>query len=141
MPRKDIENVLETLESLDPEDLPKLLSLLEKNKESEQPKSYGENDVKQLQESYDSFLRNYEFKKGEVVKWKKGLKNRRLPEENQPAIVIEVLDEPIINSESNSGTPYFREPLNIALGIIDRDGDFLIFHYDKRRFEPYIGDY
>jgi hypothetical protein len=137
MPSKDIENLLEALESLNPEDIPKVLSLLEKKKESEQPKSYGEDDVKQLQESYDSFLQNHDFKKGELVKWKRGLKNRKFPEENQPAIVTELLDEPIINSESNSGTPYFREPLNIALGIIDRDGDFLIFHYDKRRFEPY----
>ena len=137
MPSKDIENILEALESLNPEDVPKLLSLLEKKKESELPKSYDENDVKQLQESYNSFLQDYDFKKGELVKWKKGLKNRKFPEENQPAIVIELLDEPIVNSESNSGTPYFREPLNIALGIIDRDGDFLIYHYDKKRFESY----
>lgn len=114
-----------------------MLSVLNKKRESEQPKNYGEDDVRQLQLSYDIFSQNNNFQKGQFVKWKKGLKNRKFPEENQPAIVIELLDESIIQSERDSGTPYFREPLDIALGIIDRNGDFLIFHYDKRRFEPY----
>ena len=114
-----------------------LSSLLKKQQESEQPKSYSEDDVKELQTSYESFLQIYDFKNGQFVKWKKGLKNKKFPEDNQPAIVIEVWNEPTIDSESRSGTPYIREPLDIALGIIDRDGDFSIFHYDKRRFEPY----
>lgn len=137
MPNQDLEKLLETLENVKPEDVPELLSLLNKKREREQSKNYGKDDVRQLRLSYDRFLQNYNFQKGQVVKWKKGLKNRKFPEENQPAIVIEVLDEPIIQTERDSGTPYFREPLDIAIGIIDRDGDFLIFHYDKRRFEPY----
>jgi len=31
----------------------------------------------------------------------------------------------------------FREPLDIALGVLGNEGELLIFHYDCRRFEPY----
>ena len=38
--------------------------------------------------------------------------------------------------KQDSGTPYFNEPLDLILGLIDEEGDFAIFYYDKRRFEP-----
>ena len=75
------------------------------------------------------------FEPGDVVKWKKGLKNKKSPEEEQSAIVIQVLDEPVIQDERDSGTPYFREPLDLILGVLDQDGDLMLYHYDKRRFE------
>jgi hypothetical protein len=139
MSDQDIEQILREIKSqgVKPEEMQEMLALFKKQKESEQSKKYNEFDVKDLQASYERLLQTYNFQKGQLVIWKKGLKNRKFPEENQPAIVIEVLDEPLIQSERDSGTPYFREPLDIALGIIDRDGDFLIFHYDQRRFKPY----
>jgi len=75
-----------------------------------------------------------EFKTGDVVKWKKGLKNKKYPEEEQLVMVIQELEEPIIQSERDSGTPYFREPLDLILGVLDQDGDLMLYHYDKRRF-------
>ena len=74
MPNKNIEQLLEVLDNVKPEDVPELLSLLKKQQESEQPKSYSEDDVKELQTSYESFLQIYDFKNGQFVKWKKGLK-------------------------------------------------------------------
>jgi hypothetical protein len=71
------------------------------------------------------------------VKWKENLKNRKLPGKNQPAIVIAILDEPVISTDDESGSPYFLETLDIILGIIVDDGSFLTFYYDSRRFEAY----
>jgi len=64
-------------------------------------------------------------------------RNGCLKRKNQPAVVMEVLEQTLIQSEQDTGSTYFREPLNIALGLIDRDGILISFHYDSRRFEPY----
>jgi hypothetical protein len=69
--------------------------------------------------------------------WKEKLKNRKFPLENQPAIVVSILDEPIVSKDDESGSPYFLETLDIILGLIVDDGTFLTFHYDSRRFESY----
>lgn len=31
----------------------------------------------------------------------------------------------------------YREPLDLLLGILHKDGDFLMYHFDSRRFQPY----
>lgn len=76
---------------------------------------------------------------GLLAVWKRGLKNRRFPAYGEPTIVMEVLEQPVVDSEHGAGWPYFREPLDLLLGIVDKDGDFLVYHYDHRRFEPYEG--
>lgn len=82
--------------------------------------------------------KTHAFTKGQLVQWKKGLKNKRTPAYGEPVVVLEVLDQPIFDEETKSaGSPYFREPLTLVAGEIDGDGDLLCFHYDARRFEPY----
>lgn len=113
-----------------PEEVLKELSLIQ----SEQSvRSYDDADVQRLETAYNHFLQAHDFQTGQIVKWKKGLKNKKLPEENQPAIVLEVLDKPLY-LEGDSGSPYFREPLALVLAILDDEGDFMTFYYDKRRF-------
>jgi len=119
--------LLKLLENMDRKTLVKQLE--------EADEKYDKNHTDQLLNLYNEFQFSNKFEKGQIVKWKKGLKNKRLPRENQPAIVIELLDEPIY-SDFNSGTPYFREPLDLLLGFIGMQDDFIIFYYDKRRFEP-----
>jgi len=121
----------------------KLLALLEKLSEVQTNDAaisteeiYDESYIDKLKIAYNSMLELHKFSKGQIVKWKKGLKNRRLPKENQPAIVWDVLSEPIIQDDRDAGTPYFREPLDIALALLDKEGDLVIFHYDSKRFEP-----
>jgi hypothetical protein len=95
---------------------------------------YGE--LSKLKQKVETLLQPPpKFQTGDVVKWKKGLKNKKYPEEEQLAMVIQELEEPIIQSERDSGTPYFREPLDLILGVLDQDGDLMLYHYDKRRFE------
>jgi hypothetical protein len=78
------------------------------------------------------------FKMGQPVRWKKGLKNRRRPTYNEPAIVVKVLSEAVFDSkDEGASTPYFQEPLDILLGLLDEDDDLIVFHFDSRRFEPF----
>ena len=76
------------------------------------------------------------FAKGQVVKWKPGLKNRNVPEYGQPAVVTCVLSKVIYEETAGSGTPYFMEPLTIIIGFHHED-DLVEFYVDGRRFEPY----
>lgn len=77
-----------------------------------------------------------EFRRGQLVRWKPGLRNKLLPEYGYPAIVLDVLREPMINRADPPNSPFFRERLDLALGVLDAAGDFVCFHFDARRFEP-----
>lgn len=75
-----------------------------------------------------------EFKPGDIVEWKKGLKNKRYPAYEGVAVVIEKLEQPIYDDSDGPGSPYFREPLDLILGLNDEEGNFVLFHFDSRRF-------
>lgn len=79
------------------------------------------------------------FSSGDLVVWKDGLRNKKMPPENVPAVVIKQLPEPLYSPEKESGSAYFREPLDLVAGFIDDDGDFVIFHFDSKRFKKYSG--
>jgi hypothetical protein len=83
------------------------------------------------------FLTEYTFRKGDFVVWKEELKNKIRPAYNEPCVVIDILSTPIYDKEKSAGTTYLNEPLDLVLGVLDSDGDFIVFHYDKRRFQPY----
>ena len=101
-------------------------------------KCYSKSDIDELKQRNESFLEKYKFEKKQILKWKKGLKNRILPMENQPVIVVDILNPPLLSTEKESGSPYFHESLDIILGFIDEKHDhFIVFHYDSQRFEPY----
>jgi len=87
-----------------------------------------------LRERLESFTRREFFQPGDVVQWKVGLKNKRLPKSDQFGVVVETLPSPITDDEKGSSGSYFLEPLDIKIGLIDDDGDFVIFHFDSRRF-------
>jgi len=74
---------------------------------------------------------------GELVQWKPGMKNRTTPEYDMPMVVVEVLAAPFLDTKFDSGSVYFREPLDIILGFIDEGDEFSALYYDSRRFELY----
>ena len=87
-----------------------------------------------LQEMYKSLTAaEPQFTPGQVVKWKPGLRNKKA---TGPFVVVETLDPPRMNTEDQSGSPYFCEPLDVVLGHVDSDGDFMLYHYDSRRMQP-----
>lgn len=92
--------------------------------------------ITRLKEIFGIFNTTKVFEVGQIVKWKKGLKNKNFPIENQPAIVLEILKEPIYG-EGEYGTPIYREKLDLILGMIDEEEEFIHFYFDSRRFEPY----
>lgn len=94
---------------------------------------------RRLIELADSMDTLHTFRKGQLVRWKAGLKNRSTPAYNEVAVVRDVLADPVFDECEQgkcAGTPYFGEPLTLVLAFLDSDGDFLEFRYDGRRFEP-----
>ena len=102
------------------------------NNESPDPTHLAKLRLKELAERLDE---THTFSKGQFIRWKPGLKNKRSPEYGEPAIVIGVLPRPIYESTETSGSPYFMEPLSIIIGLY-LDEDLVEFHVDGRRFEP-----
>jgi len=91
-----------------------------------------------LNTTYRVFLECYEFNEGQFVEWKQGLKNRFLPRLREPAIIIKLLKSPEFDTEKDSGTPYFKEPLDMIIGVLEENEEnLLFFHVDKRRFKPF----
>ncbi|OUD14257.1 hypothetical protein [Thioflexithrix psekupsensis] len=121
--------------SISPEDvdvLKKLGKLFQEKSIEKSPERYEDD----LERKFNLFMEETpEFKKGDIVRWKKGLKNKKYPKEDQLCKVVEVLKEPIIEESRDSGSPYYREPLDLILALLDSESGLLVFHYDKRRFE------
>jgi len=95
------------------------------------PKSFAD-----LKQALNCFLEEPKrpFRVGDVVYWKEGCANRKRPKVDEPAVVLEVLPHPVYGDEKSAGTPYFHEPLDIVLGMLDSDGDLTRYCFDKRRF-------
>lgn len=92
-------------------------------------------DILRLKKIYESLISVTRFEPGDIVQWKTSLKNRRYPEYEQPAIVLEVLSDPFFDDEDTTASPYYREPLDLKLGFFDQDGDLVSYYFDSRRFE------
>lgn len=94
-----------------------------------------------LRERFDSLTQPHAFAPGDLVTWKPGLKNKRFPRYGLPAVVIEVLETPVFDRDDEAGSTYFREPLDLVLGLIwDSNpgrGELVTFYYDQRRFQPW----
>lgn len=88
-----------------------------------------------LLDKYHRLNDRHRFEGGSLVRWKPGLRNKRRPELGEVAIVLEVLDDPVLDLTEGSGSTYFREPLDLIIGVLDDQGDLLAFHADSRRFE------
>jgi hypothetical protein len=98
------------------------------------PTELHQHKLKELADRLDQF---HSFTKGQFVKWKPGLRNRKFPDYGEPAIVTAVLPIAIYDpSEVTAGSPYFQEPLTFVVGTY-REDEFLEFRLDSRRFEPF----
>jgi len=97
-------------------------------------------DLNRLSQLAEDYLHEHRFQRGDLVTWKPGLRNRKMPDYGEPMVVVEVLDEPVYDQTADSGSPYFREPLSVRCLLVDEDGDALVFYYDARRLMPY-GDW
>ncbi|WP_128330898.1 hypothetical protein [Apibacter sp. HY039] len=106
---------------------------------SRQDNNANEEYISKLKNIAKNYNKKSVFEVGDLVQWKIGLKNRKKPEYNQPAIVIEVLEEPI-NEHINDkvGVSNLNEKLSLALGFLSENNEFQISYYSQKRFEHYI---
>ncbi len=77
------------------------------------------------------------IKVGDIIAWKPGLKNKRIPCYNEPVVVIEVLDPPVFDNDKDAGSAYFRDSLDIRVGFF-RKNDFVTFHHTSSRFQQHV---
>lgn len=93
-----------------------------------------------LAELAERLDRTHVFNKGQFVRWKPGLRNRKYPDYREPAIVRAMMPDPIMDpAECGSASPYFQEPLTLVIAAFE-DNDLLEFRVDGRRFEPFAND-
>eukprot|EP01105_Mastigella_eilhardi_P016543 TRINITY_DN3785_c0_g1_i1.p1 TRINITY_DN3785_c0_g1~~TRINITY_DN3785_c0_g1_i1.p1 ORF type:complete len:199 (-),score=47.14 TRINITY_DN3785_c0_g1_i1:335-910(-) len=114
-----------------------LLSRLARRKPVEEPKATF--TPQQVFMKYEEYSRVHAFRQGDMVVWKPGLKNRQRPAEGECGIVLEQLAQPLLTStkkETEVTSPLFREPLDLAVGMLDSDGDLIVFYFDSHRFMP-----
>lgn len=109
--------------------------LLNKNPSIKFDKEKVKSQIEDLTFRKESLDDDEYFTLGDIVVWKERMKNKNFPLHGQPAIVIEVLDEPVYDRTAQIGSHIFNEPHDLLLGLIMDNGDFLTFHYDKRRFK------
>lgn len=112
-----------------------MAALLERaTRSSELEDKTPEEIAAELKERYNALTGiKHEFEAGQLVQFKKGFQNGKYA---GPFVVTEILDEPIIAGDNYCHAD-FRRPLDMVAGVIDSDGDFLEFHFDSRRLEPY----
>lgn len=90
-----------------------------------------------LKKCFELVSTHHNFQPGQLVKWKPSLQSRPFPAPGDPAIVFKVLDSPIFDATSDAGFTTFREALDIVVGCLSPQGQFLLFHLPSYRFEPF----
>ena len=74
------------------------------------------------------------LKCGDIVRWKSGMKCTKRPEYGQQCVVMETFP-PHQSNKRGACASGFREPNDIRIGVLDDDGDLMIYLFDSRRFE------
>lgn len=97
---------------------------------------YGQQYLDNLKGLRELYFSDGRIKEGDFVEWKPGLKNKKRPSYYQPGIVMEVLAEPVLDKREEASSAYFRERLDVIIGFIDDDGDFITYYFDSSRFMP-----
>jgi hypothetical protein len=95
-----------------------------------------EQKIEALRESYQRMqsVDPTKYRPGDLVRWQPRMKDVKWPQYGEAAVVVEVLDPPVLEVGRESGSPYFRNPLTLILGLQHKDG-FHCWHFDGRRFE------
>ena len=118
--------------NLESSDVKKFINSLDMTKDDDSA-------IQVLKRSYETYISNESLSTGDVVSWKPGMRNRTLPNYRQPAIVIEKLQYPIFDESQNAGSQYIHEPLDLRVGFLDDNNQFVIYFYDSHRFEKFRG--
>ncbi len=124
--------------SSDTVDLEDLLKLMARDLDVE-PKLHkvDKDAAARLRAAQDRLNVAHEFRIGDLVQWKQGLKNRKRPAYGEPAIVTRVLHPFVTDPTQEVGDRSYGEQLTVVLGLLnDARGELDEYHFDGRRFEP-----
>jgi hypothetical protein len=99
--------------------------------------------VPSLRERYRQLKEvRHEIRPGMILTWKPGLKNRQWPLSGKPCVVVEVLETPVCDTDE-TGSTYYREALDMVIGFFlesgEHRGEFLVFHANSERYQPWPG--
>ena len=102
----------------------------------ERPKLAADIERIRLVDCLDAFNRRHVFRPGMIVRQKPQARIYKGFGDNDLAIVVELLSEPIISGLDLNGASHYREPHDMIVGSLEGEKDFCLFHVDSRRFEP-----
>lgn len=91
-----------------------------------EPTEYAE----KLRKRKSLLEQKYNFNVGDIVVWKDGLKNKRVPEYGQPGIILAKHTPPLKDDDE----AIYYEELDITIGFISDEDEFLAYNYDSNRF-------
>lgn len=97
----------------------------------------GLTEAATLRDRLSSYHVEHDLRPGDLVTWKRGLRNKTLPAVSGVGIVVDLLPKPLRDEDEDADSSYFNENLDIRIGVFSPSGEFTVYHYDKRRFEPY----
>jgi len=90
-----------------------------------------------LRMAHEVFNQKHTFEEGQLVQFKPGMKDRKAPEKGQPAVVMELLEEPLKDKEQGFDSAYATCQYDMVIGVFLK-GDFIHFYADSRRYEPFV---
>jgi hypothetical protein len=134
---RSTDDVARRLAGADPAQMSKFVDSLVERRLRERERLARPEMHQRLRSLYELLTTNHTFSPGELVKWKHGLKNKRRPDYDIPVVVLALVHPPVNDHEQNAGSAYFREPLDLVIGIMDDDDELDGYHVDSRRFEPF----
>ena len=87
------------------------------------------------------FVKRYhekeEFRPGDLIVWKPGMKDSKFPAYDEPIVVLETFEPS--RPDGKLGTPYEYQRRDIrCLVFKDTDGELLPFVYDSCKFTKYV---
>lgn len=71
---------------------------------------------------------------GDIVRWKPGMRDCKVPKESQQVVVMETFPAYVSDKKGACSTG-FRDPVDVRLAFLDEDDDVRMFTFDSRRFE------
>ena len=90
-----------------------------------------------LKELGQRYLAKSSMVPGDLVTWKKGLRDSRFPEYGKPVVVIEIVPGQRRPLEGDASGNHCGELIEMRIGVTDDDGDLTCFWVNANRFDPY----
>lgn len=84
-----------------------------------------------------AFLHTNKFARGSMVKWKPGMRVARLLAYGQPAVVLQVLNEPVVDESASAMDPSRSYRCDLLIGVETPNHQFMTFYADSRRLEHF----